>query len=306
MFYFYKESTVLELLLSALISLPSSLTNSYLHIILYNLTKMLHLLFVTPLILALQATSMFILVPLYVYPGTSASAWSNVTSAVQAYPQVQWQVIINPGNGPGVTGCPTDTDYISSISILNGYANVKTLGYVDTSWTNRAYSAVIQDIDTYASWWNCDIPGYNVSIDGIFFDDVNTTASSAIFTYMQNASAYAYSQVPSYVTPVIFNPGTIAPPQLFSYCDTMIEFEDLYSLYKNATTIKAVPSSYRAQSALLVTNTPETTAPIASLVHTMAYYKIGAVYFTTDENPSAYRIFDLDLLEQIAAAVAAG
>ena len=86
----------------------------------------------------------------------------------------------------------------------------------------------------------------------------------------------------------------------------MIEFEDLYSLYKNATTIKAVPSSYRAQSALLVTNTPETAAPIASLVHTMAYYKIGAVYFTTDENPTAYRTFDLDLLEQIAAAVAAG
>ena len=111
-----------------------------------------------------------------------------------------------------MTGCPTDTDYISSISILNGYANVKTLGYVDTSWTNRAYSAVVQDIDTYASWWNCDIPGYNISIDGIFFDDVNTTASSAVFTYMQNASAYAYSQVPSYVTPVIFNPGTIAPP----------------------------------------------------------------------------------------------
>lgn len=267
---------------------------------------MLHLLLLTPLILALQGASIFILVPLYAYPGTSASAWSNVTAAIKAYPHVQWQVIVNPDSGPGTTGCPTDTNYIDGISILNGYANVMTLGYVDTNYTNRAYSAVIQDINTYASWWNCNEPGYNISIDGIFFDDVNNTASSAVFTYMQNASKYAYAQVPSDVTPVIFNPGTLAPTQLFGYCDTMIEFESLYSLYNNATTIKTIPSGYRDQSAILVTNTPETTAPIASLVHTMAYYGIEAVYFTTDEAPNAYQVYDLDLLDQIAAAVAAG
>ena len=249
---------------------------------------------------------MFVLVPLYVYPGTSASAWSNVTKAIENYPKVQWQVIIDPASGPGTTGCPTDTNYIYAISKLNGYANVKTLGYVDTAFTKRAYSAVIQDIDTYASWWNCNEAGYNVSIDGIFFDDVNNTASSAVFTYMQNASSYAYAQVPSDVTPVVFNTGALAPPQLFGYCDTVVEFEDAYSNYNNATTIKAIPSGYRAQSAILVTNTSETTAPIASLVHTMAYYKIEATYFTTDGGTNDYQIFDLDLLDQIAAAVLAG
>ena len=249
---------------------------------------------------------MFILVPLYSYPFTSASAWSNVTAAIKAYPQVQWQVIVNPNSGPGTTGCPTDTNYIDAISILNGFANVMTLGYVDTKYTNRAYSAVIQDINTYASWWDCNEPGYNISIDGIFFDDVNNTASTSVFTYMENASNYAYSQVPSDVTPVIFNPGTLAPTQLFSYCDTVVEFENLYTSYNNVTTIKTIPSGYRDQSAILVTNTPETTAPIASLVHTMASYGIEAVYFTTDGAPNAYQIYDLDLLEQTAAAVAAG
>ncbi|KAK0516426.1 hypothetical protein JMJ35_001029 [Cladonia borealis] len=265
-----------------------------------------HLLLLTPLILALQAASMFILVPLYLYPGRSASAWSNVTAAIKAYPQVQWQVIINPGDGPNITTCPTDTDYIYAISSMNSHANVMTLGYVDTAFANRAYSLVVQDINTYASWWNCNEQGYNVSIDGIFFDDVNNTASSSVFTYMQNAANYAYSQVPSDVTPVVFNPGALAPTQLFSYCSTMIQFENVYSLYNNATTIKTIPSAYRGQSAILVTNTLETTAPIGSLVHTMAYYGIEAVYFTPDENPSAYHTFDLDLLEQIAAAVAAG
>ena len=264
-----------------------------------------HLLLLTPLILALQATSMFILVPLYSYPFASASAWSNVTAAIRAYPHVKWQVIIDPGNGPNITGCPTDTDYIDAISIMNSYPNVMTLGYVDTSYTNRSYSAVIQDIDTYASWWNCNEGGKNVSIDGIFFDDVNNNGSSAVNTYMKNASSYAYAQVPSDVTPVIFNPGALAPTQLFTYCTTMVEFENLYSLYNNVTTIKTIPSGYRAQSAILVTNTPETNAPIASLVHTMASYGIEAVYFTTDKDP-AYQKYDLDLLEKIAAAVAAG
>ena len=268
-----------------------------------------HLLLLTPLMLTLQASSMFILLPLYSYPGTSASAWSNVTTAITSNPHVQWQVIVNPASGPGThdtTACPTDTNYIDALSILNGFANVMTLGYVDTDFTYRAYSAVIQDITTYASWWGCNEPGYNISIDGIFFDQVNYTASSAASKYMQNASEYAYAQVPSDVTPVIFNPGTLAPTQLFGYCDTMIEFENVYSVYNNATTIKTIiPSSYRAQSAILVTNTPETTAPIASLVHTMAYYGIEAVYFTTDKDP-AYQTYDLDLLKQIVAAVAAG
>ena len=264
-----------------------------------------HVLLLTPLILALQAASMFILVPLYSYPFSSASAWSNVTAVIKAYPQVQWQVVINPGDGPNTTTCPTDTDYISSISSMNSLANVMTLGYVDTAWANRAYSLVVQDINTYASWWNCNEQGYNISIDGIFFDDVNNTASSSVFTYMQNAASYAYSQVPSDVTPVVFNPGTNVSTQLFSYCDTIIEFEDLYSVYKNATTIKTFPSAYNHQAAILVTNTPETTAPIASLVHTMAYYGIEAVYFTPDHDP-AYHTCDLDLLKQIAAAVAAG
>lgn len=264
------------------------------------------LLLVTPLILALQASSMFILVPLYIYTGTSASAWSNVTAAIKAYPQVQWQAIIDPASGPGTTGCLTDTNYIYAISLLNGYANVKTLGYVDTMFANRAYSAVVQDIDTYASWWNCNEANYNISIDGIFFDDVSSTASSAVFTYMQNASSHAYAQVPSDVTPVIFNNGRLVPNQLFGYCDTVVEFEDAYSLYNNATTIKAISSGYRAQSAILVTNTSETTAPISNLIHTMAYYKIEAVYFTTDGGTNNYQIFDLDLLDQIAAAVAAG
>lgn len=264
--------------------------------------KFLHLL--APLILALPTTSIFILLPLYVYPDTNAVAWDNATAAIKAYPNVQWQVIVNPNSGPGVTGYPTDANIITGISNLNKYANVKTLGYVDTDFTNRAYSAVVSDINVYASW--ADYTKANISIDGIFFDDVNNTftqpAASAVATYMYNASSYAYATVPSDITPVVFNPGSLAPTQLFDYCDTMVEFENAYSVYKGATTDATIPSGYHDQSAILVYDTPAN-ANLASLVHTMVQDGIEAVYFGND---CCYNSFNAAELLQLAAAVNAG
>lgn len=263
------------------------------------------LLLLTPLFLALPAASLFILLPLYVYPDTSASAWTNATAAIAAYPKVQWQVIVNPASGPGTTGYPTDQNYIDGIAILNSYPNVKTLGYVDTDFTHRAYSAVVSDINVYATWASYTKGNQNISIAGIFFDDVNNTAtapgSTAVSTYMQNASAYAYANVPSDVTPVVFNPGSLAPKGLFSYCDTMVEFENSQTSYKNQTTIATIPSAYRDQSAILVYDI--TTANVLSLVHTMALDGVEAVYFTSD---CCYNFLNGTLLMQLAAAVQAG
>lgn len=255
-----------------------------------------------PLALALPTSSLFILLPLYIYPDTSASAWSSATAAIAAYPKVQWQVIVNPDSGPGTTGYPTDQNYITGISMLNSYPNVKTLGYVDTSNTNRAYSAVVSDIDVYASWANYPNTSYNISIAGIFFDDVNNTVSEAVTTYMHNASAYAYATVPSDITPVVFNPGALAPTTLFSYCDTMVEFENVSSIYENDSTIATIPSAYRGQSAIVVHDTAPSTN-VKSLVHTMAVDGIEAMYFTSD---CCYNALNGTLLMQLAEAVQAG
>ena len=253
-------------------------------------------------LLVLPTTSLFILLPLYLYPGTSASAWSNVTAAIMAYPNVKWQIIVNPNSGPGTTGgYPADPNYITAIAKLNSYNNVQTLGYVDTQYTKRAYSAVTTDIKTYASW--SSYTKANISIAGIFFDDVNNTAATPVYTYMHNASAYAYATVPSDVTPVVFNPGALGPTTLFSYCDTMVEYEDTFANYHNDTTIKTIPSQYRDQSAIIVNLTPVKTANIGSLIHTMIYYGIEAVYFSAD---CCYNAFDKTLLSELAAAIQAG
>lgn len=258
------------------------------------------LLLLSPFFLSLLVNSLSILLPLYIYPGSSASAWKPFFNAIKAYPKVNWLVIVNPDSGPGTTASyPSDPNVIAGISQLNSFPNAYTLGYVDTAFTNRSPAAVNKDIDVYASW--STYKAANISIGGIFFDDVNNTASSSVYKYMQSASSYAYKRVPSAITKVVYNPGAIAPKQLFGYCDFMVEFEDPYSSYRNATTIKSISSDYRPQSAILAYNTP-TTANVANLVHTMKSYGVGAVYFTAD---CCYNAVNQALLAKLALAILA-
>ncbi len=249
-------------------------------------------------VLAHQSTAVSILLPLYIYPDPSASAWNDVTAAISASPNVQWQIIINPNSGPGTTSYP-DANYITGISKLNSYANVQTFGYVDTVYAGRAFSAVTADIDVYARW--ASYTSANISIAGIFFDDVNSTASDIVYKYMDNTAQYAYANLHAPATSVIFNPGALAPTQLFDYCDTIVEYENPFSNYKGDATINTIPSGNRDQSAILMYNTPETT-DLTSMVQSMAQYGVESVYFAPD---CCYNHVSATLLKQLAAAVSA-
>ena len=102
--------------------------------------------------LALPSHSLSIIFPLYLYPGDNASAWSDVTSTIEAYPTVQWQIIVNPNSGPGTTGYPSDPNIITGVAKLNSYSNVNTVGYVDTAHASKDVADVNAEVDTYASW----------------------------------------------------------------------------------------------------------------------------------------------------------
>ena len=52
------------------------------------------------LAMATVASSTGILLPLYMWP-TDNSTWSPVYEAASAHPDILFQVIINPDNGPG-------------------------------------------------------------------------------------------------------------------------------------------------------------------------------------------------------------
>ena len=258
----------------------------------------MQLIYILLSLFALPAHSLFILVPLYLYPGTSGSAWSNVTAAIAASPKVNWQIIINPNSGPGTY--PPDANYITAVSKINSYPNALTLGYVDTDYTRTPYATLTSQIDLYAKW--STYTAANISISGIFFDDVNNTAASAVYSYYQKAGTYAYNKIPSDVTPVVLNPGAAAPAPLFKYADTVLEYEGTLQGYKDGVTIDGFTKGYNSQAAVVIHDTTDTAA-VKSQVHTMALRGVQAVYYGVD---CCYHVFSASLLSLVASAVLAG
>lgn len=100
----------------------------------------------------------FILIPLYIYPvlDSGASAWTFLTNTIRANPNVLFEIIINPSNGPGdvgSNGCSTDPNYNSGMASLNAFENTNLLGYVHTGWAldppdPRPIGDVFDDIST--------------------------------------------------------------------------------------------------------------------------------------------------------------
>ena len=249
-----------------------------------------------PFCLALSSNSLFIILPLYLYPGDNGAAWSDVFNTIEAYPAAQWQVVVNPNSGPGTTGYPTDSNFISGIAKLNSYSNVNTVGYVATTYGKKDISAVNAETDVYASW-----AGYsaaNIAIGGIYFDEVSSEETSSIYSYYQTVAGHVRSSFKSSAH-VVFNPGYRTAAQLFSYADTIVEFEDSLANYEGKGIIDQIPAQFRAQSALQVYSTPEGT-DVGSLIATMAQSGIEAVYFGED---CCYKVYSKTLLQDMAQAV---
>ena len=255
-----------------------------------------------PIYLALPSYSLFIILPLYLYPSDKGAAWDNVTTTIEAYPGVQWQVIVNPNSGPGTTSYPSDPNIISGIAKLNSYSNVNTVGYVDTAYMKKSIPSVNAEVDVYASW--AGYSGAKIAIGGIYFDDVSNEKNSSF--YYQAVAAHARSSMKSSSSSsssssphVVFNPGYRASTQLFSYADTIVEFEDSCANYMSEGIIDQIPAGFRGQSALQIYDTAEGT-DVTSLITTMKQKSIQAVYFGLDHD---YKVYSETLLQDMAEAV---
>ncbi|KAF7966133.1 hypothetical protein HWV62_24988 [Athelia sp. TMB] len=256
-------------------------------------------------LLAAQSSAISILLPLYVYPEDSLAAWNSagLFSTIAAYPDVQWQIIVNPASGPGNTSANPypDSNYIAGISKLNSYSNVQTIGYVDTATGGRPYSSVTADIQAYANWANYSPK--NIAVKGIFFDDFTVSTTQASYTYASNITNYAHEHVSG--ASVIFNPGGLSPVKYFDYADTIVEFENYYSDYASPKTISSISASGAplGNSAVLIHDTTATSATIDSLVHTLNADGVEFIYFTQD---CCYNAINAAFLLSLAAAVNAG
>lgn len=166
-----------------------------------------------------------ILLPLYLYP--TPGAWNWVTEALKSYPTLPFTIIINPSSGPGALHQYPETDYISGITNLTQYDNVKLLGYVDTKYMAKSTEDVELEVETY-KYWSTN-PTHNISLDGIFFDDAISTWTPQSSTYMTIIATTAHA----HNLTVTFNPGTPVSAEFFTIADTIIMIETSYSAYSS-------------------------------------------------------------------------
>ncbi len=147
-----------------------------------------------------------IILPLYIYPGTS---WQIVIQAKTTHSSVPILSIINPHNGPGGF---RDPNYVSGIKQLQS-AGVTVLGYVFTGYALRKQTAVIADIDAYKNWYD---------VDGIMFDEMSDSPGNE--EYYSFLGRHVKS---SHMTVTIGNPGKNMPPRYLGTMDVLNIYENL-------------------------------------------------------------------------------
>jgi|UniRef100_A0A8H7NJP0 hypothetical protein len=241
-----------------------------------------------------MASATGLLLPLYVYPSAEwqdgAANWNPVFTAVGAYPDLKWTIVVNPENGPGSTGEAGngDVNYITGISKLNAYDNVNTVGYVRTNYAATSLETVKSDVTTFAGWTS--YTDSDVSVHGIFFDEV-----AADFDYMNEVITHTRSAFKGETITTICNFGVAASEEFYTICDIVVAFESCLNCstapqYKSQTTIDAnIPKDYASQASIILNNfsgaaydgSTANAALIDSYVSTIASNGVGWFYFTS-------------------------
>ncbi|KAH7100969.1 Spherulation-specific family 4 [Auriculariales sp. MPI-PUGE-AT-0066] len=157
-----------------------------------------------------------LLVPLYIYPLECANsrdlcAWKPLYDVIESYPTLQFVVVVNPNSGPGPIGSLPDENYAAAITAVNSYPNVKSIGYIRSTWAARPVGEYQADVDTYAGF-----AASNYTIEGVFIDEASNDVAN--LQYYQDFSNYIHDKLPADDTLVVSNQGTVTPQEFF---DTM-------------------------------------------------------------------------------------
>lgn len=104
---------------------------------------------------------------------------------LDAHANVNFTIIVNPFNGPGLTQYP-ENNFVTEIGKLNAYENVRLVGYVRTTWATRDVSTVLADISTYSGWSALESFDDNstIALAGIFFDETPSIYSPEAAAYL--------------------------------------------------------------------------------------------------------------------------
>ncbi|CAK7197941.1 hypothetical protein SEUCBS139899_000592 [Sporothrix eucalyptigena] len=198
-----------------------------------------------PALATVASATVGLLVPLYEYPtGTTATAdWNALIAAVDAHPQLPFYVVINDGNGPPFSPNPPSSmpDWAEWIDALNKRSNAKTIGYIYTTQSTRDYATLTAAVDQYAAWtysagFTTNATAYDIHLDGIFFDEIDTDPTK--LANNTNLTKYAKTAFASRGGPIVLNPGTAVESgseSLFDLADSILQIETCYTNSTGAT-----------------------------------------------------------------------
>lgn len=220
------------------------------------------------------------IIPLYTYP--TDPTWEVVAAAKADHPEVAVVAIINPDSGPGTRLDPT---YAAGITMLQD-AGVVVIGYVYTSYAERAANVVQTDISTYASFYP--------QLDGIMFDEMSN---------VEGDEAY-YAELTSFtegfgMTMTVGNPGTDVPESFVGTVDTLFIYED--EGLPDPMSLGGWTDAYERTNFAII---PHSVASLDAGFVSAALTHVGYVYATDDVLPNPWdslpSYFDA-LVQQLAA-----
>ncbi|PTU17590.1 hypothetical protein P175DRAFT_0446131 [Aspergillus ochraceoroseus IBT 24754] len=198
-----------------------------------------------------------VFVPLYVYP--IPGAWDQLENVISTHPNVNFTIVVNPGNGPGPNALP-DGNYTREIPKLAAYENVRLLGYIHTSYAARNLSLVRKDIETYAAWpANSSNP--KLAVRGIFVDETPQQYNANHLAYLQELAAIV-KKTPGLGPDnfIVHNPGAIPDSRYMSSADSTVVFEATYDTFQarnRAKLFKEIPNSNRSQLCAVIHSVPD-------------------------------------------------
>lgn len=247
------------------------------------------------------ALSLVVLVPLYIYPFENAVAWQPLMTVIGNHPAVQYLIIINPNSGPGPDNYP-DANYVDGVSQLYAFPNVKMIGYVDTLYMRNSQDTVNANVDKYASWTDY---ATNITLQGIFFDDMTDSMDQSALGYMSVVSNYARSAFATKNgnndTTIVFNPGCKVDATYFQWADYVVEFENALVDYPGLAAIKRRKPRMRQKQAIIAHSADVGSSEMQSMLKPIYKQSIGAVYMTQQ---CCYNDIDTQQLSNVSSIIA--
>ncbi|KAJ3499368.1 hypothetical protein NLG97_g403 [Lecanicillium saksenae] len=180
-----------------------------------------------------------LMVPYYISPyGPGMQDWDALVNAIEKYPALDFYIILNDQGG-----CPWGTnpanpcnplspglrDYAKYLGRINARSNTKLIGYVATGFGARDIAEVKQGVDDYAQWatmLDWDNKNQNISMHGVFFDEINASASQDA----RNLEMTNYAK--SKLSNVVLNPGvsvTTTNESLWNSATAILNLETCYT-----------------------------------------------------------------------------